>query len=594
MQKFFTQTFIQSVIFLFLNISATISSSQKDILIDDHSQGASPFQRSSFERMQFCINLADPSKFLLIDKIIELDKGAYEDSVSWLRRLNPGFSLALYKSHPLYFILETAIANADFEADNAEYILRLSVENKIADSKIEMYRKAATLRARSSKKSVEVALALLTGKYTLEEYIQKHLISYFGYLVRTRTQRFTKNSSDDQLSLENKDLETQALQSSNEAFDLRFEIIRRIFEYMLAQNPPPLCKQLSEKTLTLLRLSPTLLKFFDRTNHFHLNYQDNRLAVEGRNFLICLKKEGKNFLGLEIKDFFEEQQISSQTGNAMLQRLGSSVVTFSPLPEFLCINKFYGSHVKSDKIIGPNIEKNRRKREKQKLKKLKNISNFERLGSSVESNQTNKTIKVPENFPSSKLELEQLKNGKEEANYTEEQQTEKMLEILQDSPEELFSVLSQKVQEPVSIPKTTKGKQKEEKFISDENQLSSSNTSVIANSLQEEEKKRNANKHMNKIWDLFGYNTFQTVSYDDIIKAWSYFNGEESIDVSTGSSHHPIYAFVNGKRKTFGIFKSKQSNGAYGSRYVKVLRGYFTYIGYGEDWLERKGYKRHL
>ncbi len=145
------QSFVQIVISLFLNISATFSSFQKETLIDEPSSKTIFQQRSLLENITVCINLDDPNRFLLIDKIIELDKTTYEDSVSWLGRLNPGFSLNIYKNHPLYFILEAAIAQADFEADNAEYILRLVVDDKIADGKAEMYRKAASLRAKSSK-----------------------------------------------------------------------------------------------------------------------------------------------------------------------------------------------------------------------------------------------------------------------------------------------------------------------------------------------------------------------------------------------------------------------------------------------------------
>ena len=587
MKKFLTRAFIQSIFFLFLNISATFSSSQKETLIEEPSSKTIVNQKSLLENMRLCINLDDPNRFLLIDKIIELDKTTYEDSASWLGRLNAGFSLSIYKNHPLYFILEAAIAQADFESDNAEYILRLVVENKITDGKAEMYRKAANSRARTGKKSVEVAFALLAGKYTLEEYIHKHLISYFGYLVRTRTQIFTRSVCDDQLSSENQSLETYALQSANEALDLRFEIIRRIFEHMLEQKPQPLCEQLSEKTLTLLRLSPTLLKFLDRSNHFHLNYNDTHLAVEGRNFFIFLKKEGKNFFGFEIKDFFENQDILYQTGKLILQKLGASPVVFSSLPEFLCINKFYGSHVQSAQILELHIEKDKKKRGKKRLTKHKNINNSQQAGFSLEPNQADERIKTSDNILVEKLKLEQQQNGKEEIIRIEKQQTEGVSNFSQ----QLVITPSQMVQEAIPIPKNVNGKQEQENFISDENKLSSSNISVIGN-LLEEEKKRNANKHMNKIWDLFGHNTFQTVSYDDIIKAWSYFNGEESVDVSTGSSHHPLYAVVNGKRKTFGIFRSKQSNGAYGSRYVKVLRDYFTVIGRGAAWLEEQGYKK--
>jgi len=122
---------------------------------------------------------------------------------------------------------------------------------------------------------------------------------------------------------------------------------------------------------------------------------------------------------------------------------------------------------------------------------------------------------------------------------------------------------------------------------------SSSNASTAVNIKESEEEKRVANHHMNKIWDLFGSKTFQTVTYDDIINAWKWINGKDSVDNTTGSSHHPLYAIVNGKRETFGIFRSHQGGGEYGKRYVKYLREYFTAIGRGESWLESQGYKKH-
>lgn len=82
--------------------------------------------------------------------------------------------------------------------------------------------------------------------------------------------------------------------NSNLANEFRLEIVRMCFEHMLKKDPRPLTEQLSVKTLTLLGLTPTLVKFFDRKNCLRFDVSDPKLLVENKNFLIYLGKKGKS------------------------------------------------------------------------------------------------------------------------------------------------------------------------------------------------------------------------------------------------------------------------------------------------------------
>ncbi|MBN9343795.1 MAG: hypothetical protein BGO76_03160 [Caedibacter sp. 38-128] len=342
-----------SLIFL-LGTSFLVASEQQDVDLK---------RKLQFIQTNFLDNLTafEGKDSQRLPKIMQLatliDENAFATCESWLATLYPDFSLNTYKDHPLYSILEAAVAYIDFEADNAEYVTRASIKNIMAIDDYPI--RGCMEEVGNAKIFVLGSLNILMGKQDLETHLQKTLLSFLGVMVKRREELFLGFNFEEYLKIP---MNKRITQNFDRATEFRFGIVRTILEYMLKKDPRSLSEQLSEKTLTLLRLTPTFLKFFDRTNPFHFTSVDPNLMIETKNFLSYLKAQGKKSLGMTFEEFIVDFRINPQ----IFRRLKASSAFLPPIPELLRVNKLYEPSTQSVQSTAKAPTKNQRKKQKQK------------------------------------------------------------------------------------------------------------------------------------------------------------------------------------------------------------------------------------
>ena len=81
-----------------------------------------------------------------------------------------------YKNHPLYPMLEAAIAYMDFEVDNAEYATRISIKNIMSTDQYPL--RGSMQEVSNAKPFVLGVIDILMGKLDLETHVQKTLFSF--------------------------------------------------------------------------------------------------------------------------------------------------------------------------------------------------------------------------------------------------------------------------------------------------------------------------------------------------------------------------------------------------------------------------------
>lgn len=493
-----------------------------------------------------------PAREKTADQILAENRHLPEfmDISTWLKEERPDFMSQGYTSHALYPILVECMQLADFELDTLEQFTHMFMETDVAKENAEHIIKLRE-NSWSMKNLVGQVIDLIQKKLTIETFLTESLTDRFLKIIVYQAEILRRKSSILDLSNVKKvergskaddPASVLLLNAFMRSYNTKNKILRTLIYHVKDEQPTPLIKRLPANLISLLRLSTSLIPFFNKQTDAWIDYEQALSLGEGRNFL-----GNAAHLNINVRKIFKDLEIHNFPLSKVYRDINDH-----PIPEFLLDTK----ETKVAASTNP-IERKKKKKNRKATNKVKETAVTSRpevnavVASQIESDEA-AAVAAPAPAAFSSMQVQTPANT---------------LAIIEEPFKEMKSETTQNSAENLPPP-----------------------SSASSNVPQENEQtKKVRNKHVTTIMNIFRPKGYTSLNDTDIINAWEHVLGEKGYHkTGTGRSHQPLYAELeDNSRVVLGLFRSS----GYGRNYIKYVREAFDKIGFGRTWLEDQGYR---